>query len=337
MTFRPINNALVQDTLTDINVSVILLVMFNLKLFELLGVRTCTFDEICEALNIEARPMVGILAVCVSKGFLQKIGDYYLLTPVASTYLLERNPLYYGHFWEHYLLGIPFPLYQRTRLAILHNSPKAYGTEDELFKTHEGNVNLSRSFAFGMHSIGLAPAQVWPSLVDLSSDTTFLDIGGGIGTHSVPACHKWGQLQAIIFEKPLVCEIADEHIEKIGLADRITTHAGNMWEDAFPEATTHWYSRIMHDWDDEKCVFLLRKSFNALPSGGKIIIHSSLLNDDRLGPLPVGAELILMVTWTEGRERTRGEMIAILERAGFVEVKAQHSFGIFHIVTGLKP
>ena len=47
----------------------------------------------------------------------------------------------------------------------------------------------------------------------------------------------------------------------------------------------HFYSNIFHDWPPEKCSFLTRKSFDALPPGGRLVVHEMLYDDDKKGPL----------------------------------------------------
>lgn len=40
---------------------------------------------------------------------------------------------------------------------------------------------------------------------------------------------------------------------------------------------------ILHDWDEAKNRALLRRSFEALPSGGAVMISELLVNDERPG------------------------------------------------------
>ena len=108
----------------------------------------------------------------------------------------------------------------------------------------------------------------WPDLLDLSAHRVMLDVGGGSGAHSIGAVSRWPHLRAIVLDIAPVCEVADEFIVSHGLAERIETQAGDMWESELPAADLHFYANIFHDWSEEKGRLLADRSFASLPAGG---------------------------------------------------------------------
>jgi hypothetical protein len=46
-------------------------------------------------------------------------------------------------------------------------------------------------------------------------------------------------------------------------------------------------SRILHDWDADRCGRLLRLAHGLLRPGGAVLVCEMLLQPDRLGPVPV--------------------------------------------------
>jgi cyclopropane fatty-acyl-phospholipid synthase-like methyltransferase len=164
-----------------------------------------------------------------------------------------------------------------------------------------------------------------------------LDIGGGSGSHSIGAVRRWSQMQAIIFEMPVVCEVAEQYIAQYGMQRQIETYAGDMWNDPFPPADLHFYADIYHDWPLEKCRFLAEKSFASLEAGGRIIIHEMLLNDEKTGPFTVAGYAIAMLLWTEGQQFSGRELSTMLDEAGFIDIEVKPTSGYWHIVTGRKP
>ena len=168
-------------------------------------------------------------------------------------------------------------------------------------------------FTRGMHSASMGPALAWPDAVDLSDHHLMLDIGGGSGAHAIGAATRWPQLDVTIFDIPPVCEVADEYIAQYALQDRIQTIAGDMWEDAFPEADLHFYSNIYHDWSPDKGRLLTEKSFQSLPPGGRIIIHETLYDDDKTGPFPAAAYSMAMMSWSlDGAQYSGQELSTML-------------------------
>jgi hypothetical protein len=188
-----------------------------------------------------------------------------------------------------------------------------------------------------MHGSSMGPALAWPERIDLSGHCLLLDVGGGSGAHCIGAVRRWPHLHPVVFDIPPVCEVAAEFLKRYGLQSRISTHVGDMWQDAFSPADLHCYSQIYHDWPPEKCRLLTQKSFASLESGGRILIHEILYDDDKAGPFPAAAFDIVMLLWTpEGQHLSGREVSAMLAEAGFADIEVQPTFGYWSIVTGRK-
>jgi hypothetical protein len=134
-----------------------------------------------------------------------------------------------------------------------------------------------------------------------------------------------------------VCDFVNEYAEKARLSDRLDAARGDMWKDLFPAADLHFYSQVFHDWTPEQCRFLTAKSFSALPSGGRLVVHELLLNADKSGPRLPTLMGMVMLLWTEGRQYSDAELIELLKSVGFGEVRAERTLGSWGIVTGIKP
>jgi hypothetical protein len=153
----------------------------------------------------------------------------------------------------------------------------------------------------------------------------------------IGAVTRWPELAATVLDIAPVCEVAREIALQHGLAERIGTHVGDLWEGRFPNADLHFYSMIYHDWPPEKCRFLTEKSFASLPSGGRILVHEMLFNDGRTGPYPVAAVNITMLLWCTGQQYSGRELSDMLSEAGFKDIEVKPTFGYWSIVTGIKP
>jgi hypothetical protein len=313
-----------------------LLVAHDLKLFSLLAEKSRTLLEICEACNIARRPAEALTSMCVSLGLLQLRDSRIALTPVAEDYLLETSPSYWGGALDFAKANYSLYSFESLKKAVLTNSSQVYGGKG-LFPSHEEQAALARTFTRMMHGCSVGPALAWPNAVELSANRVMLDIGGGSGVHAMSAVRRWPALQAVVLDLPPVCELATEYITREGLQDSVTTHVGDMWNDPFPSADVHFYSWIYHDWPPENGRFLTEKSFRSLPSGGRLIVHELLLNDDKTGPAAVAAYSLIMLLATDGQEYSGRELSVMLAEAGFVGIEVKHTFGYWGIVTGRKP
>jgi hypothetical protein len=81
----------------------------------------------------------------------------------------------------------------------------------------------------------------------------------------------------------------------------------------------HLYSNVLHDWDIPIVRELLARSFEALPSGGRLLIHDAFLNRDKSGPLHVAEYSVMLMHATQGRCYGVGEMESWLQATGFVD------------------
>jgi hypothetical protein len=269
-------------------------------------------------------------------GFLQLQDGRYSLTPLAEDYLLESSPTYFGTYWDLIINNYSVCSLESLEKAMRTDTAQVYGATQEMFKSHEQQAELARFFTRTMHSTSMAPALAWPDVVDLSGRKVMLDIGGGSGAHSIGAALKYPQLQAIVFDKEPVCEVAAAFVAQYALGERIGTHAGDMWKDPFPPADVHFYSFIYHDWTPEKCALLTHKSFDSLPSGGEILIHEMLLNDEKTGPFPIAAFSMVMLGWTEGEQYSGRELSDMLREAGFIDITKTPTVGYWSILSGRK-
>jgi hypothetical protein len=322
--------------LSNIGYSAVL-VAYDLKIFPLLAEEPRTLTGVCDALQLAQRPAQALLSTCVAHGLLQQQGEQYALSPVAEEYLLTSSPTYFGGLLDMLITNDSlFSSFENMKKAVLTNSSQAYGGE-AVFKSHEEQIARARVFTYGMHCHSIGAAQVWPEVIDLSRNLLMLDIGGGSGAHAIGAVQRWPELQAIVYDLPPICQIAEEFAVQYGAQDRVTTHSGDMWNDSFPSADVHFYGDIYHDWPPEKCRFLTQKSFESLPSDGRIIIHEMLYNDQKTGPFTAAAYNDFMLLCTEGQQYSGNELTNMLKEAGFTNIEIQPTFGYWSILTGCKP
>ncbi len=311
-------------------------VAHKLKLFSLLNEAPRTLVEVCQALRLDRRPAEAILRVGLALGLLQMQGELYALTATAEDYLVETSPFYWGHALD-LDITLPWPpSLESLEKMITTDAHQIYGGGDWV-QSHDDQPELALTFTRAMHSYSMAPAQAWPEKIDLSGNRRMLDIGAGSGAHSICAALRWQDLQITTLDIASVCETTREYISRYELQNRIQAQICDIWHDPFPKADLHFYSMIYHDWPSEKNRFLTEKSFESLESGGRIIIHEMLYDNDKMGPFTVAAYNVSMIWCTEGEQYSGSELTAMLEAAGFVDITVKKTFGYWCIVTGLKP
>ena len=304
--------------------------------FTFLAEGPSTLVDICDAKGLKRRAAEAILSVCSAYGFLSLEDGQYTLTPLAEDYLLPDSPTYFGGQLTWNLSHPEIVTLDRLQRAVQTDSPQVYESGQEMFKTHEEEAAFAQQFTRAMHSASMGAATAWPEKLDLSSHQVMVDIGGGSGAHCIGAVSRWSNLRAVVLDRPPVCEVAREYAEQHGLSERLTTDTVDFWNDPYPDGDLHFYGMIFHDWAADKCRFMARKSFASLPSGGRMIVHEMLYDEDRAGPLGVAAFNMVMMMYTDGEQYSGSEIAGFLKDAGFADVDIIPTFGYWGIVTGRK-
>src|ERR1051326_8245245 len=75
--------------------------------------------------------------------------------------------------------------------------------------------------------------------------------------------------------------VVKKHIAAAGLTDRIHTATGDFFQDPLPKADAITMGMILHDWNLEKKMKLIRAVYEALPPGGAFIAIEALIDNAR--------------------------------------------------------
>ena len=334
---RPsVDDRVMWNIVTALSTYPLVLVAHDLKLFSRLAAGARSRDELTNDLKLHDRPMRAILDVCTSLGLVRREDRRYVLTPIAEQYLLERSPVYMGAFLDALIVNFnQVYTFESMRRAVAADAPQVYRGE-ALFDTHEQQAALAAAFTRAMHGHSMAPALAWPDQIDLASARHLLDLGGGSGAHAIAAAMRWPHMRATVVDLPPVCDVAREYINDFGVAARVDATPGDLFTGELPAADVHFYADIFHDWPIDRVEQMMRRSFDALPGNGLILIHEMVADDDG-GPLTVAGYSAAMLVWTQGRQYNRAELAEMLMATGFVDVKTTSTFGYWAIVSARKP
>lgn len=315
-----------------------LLAAHQLKLFETLAVRQgASFEELSKKLKIAPRPLQALLSICAANHLIEVDSDHlYQITELTRQYLLPSSPFDWRSMLDLALKNPSALSYEHAKLALSSDKAQVYGDQD-LFLLNESRSDLALAFTRAMHGKSSASACHWPMRIDLTMHKCFLDIAGGSGAHAMAATKAFANISATVFERPKVSRVAQEYIDKAGLSDRINIVNGNMWTDEFPKADVHFYCDVFHDWPYDRCQLLANKSFDALPKGGRIVVHELLFNRQKTGPVSAALYNMVMLLWTEGQQLAESELTSMLKEAQFLDIQViPTGYGDWSIVTGIK-
>lgn len=302
----------------------------RLDLFGLLnrhGPLTCT--EIARHLEIAEKPARILLLGCTALGLLRKSGAVYSNSLMANRVLLRDVPESIVSIieWQHHINYRPMHAFYEALSANKNVGLDEFeGDESTLYERLAHYPRLEKIFQAAMQCISVQANKTLVRFVDFSRVRHLVDVGGGDGTNVTALALEYPHLRATVFDSPSVCRIAEENIRQAGLADRVNTVAGNCFEDPFPEeADCFLFSHFLTIWSEEENCRLLKKAFDALSSGGRVIVFNMMQSNSGTGPLSaaMGSPYFLTLATGKGMLYTWKEYESWMKQAGFSSVKKQ--------------
>ncbi len=290
------------------------------------------------------RILAGLLAAL--RLLLARDGQY-SLSDEARTYLVKGSPWYWAP-----MASVAVSAWHRDRLLEKlrqRDSDRAAGPEGTPLVSAEGRAaddwaagrvspQRAREVAGRMHAHSLPAAVGLARHYDFHGVARVLDVGGGSGCFMVAAAQAHPHLRCTVMELSAMCEVAGGYIQAGGVADRVDTCAVDMFRQPWPRGyDALLFSNVWHDWNVRTCRWLAARAFEALPSGGRILLHEMLLDDNGDGPVTAAAFSLLMLLATQGQQFTAAELADILSGAGFVRIGITPTHPYYSVVTGHRP
>ena len=185
-----------------------------------------------------------------------------------------------------------------------------------LFEWLSEHPELSTEFNESMTGVfGREPTLV-AEAYDFSVFDSIVDIGGNNGNALSLILNRYPGLHGVVFDQPHVITEAESLLAERGMSDRIAVQTGNFFESVPAGFDAYILSHIIHDWDDNKSVQILKNCRKGINPGGRLLILEWVLPE---GDTPHVAKVvdINMMMLTGGEERTGKQYERLLEKAGF--------------------
>jgi hypothetical protein len=306
--------------------------------FRVLSEKPLGTDALAAELNVDARALKMHLGLLASLGFVERRDDRWNATAATRTWLHPDAEGYCGPLIRGFRDSQPL---HAQLLATLRTGqrPHDYVSAADEWERGEMPDGLAVRITAYMNAHSRASAKavaVQPLFAEVRS---LLDVGGGSAIFPIELSKVRPEVQSTVMEIEAICKEADRYIRAADAQASVKTQAVDMFRAPWPQGhDAHFFSNIFHDWSDETCRLLARKSFEALAPGGRILLHEMLMDDDGCGPTPAAAFSVLMLLGTKGRQYTLPELRGFLEGAGFVDVQSsQTGGGYYSLVSARKP
>ena len=182
------------------------------------------------------------------------------------------------------------------------------------------NSELGSIFDAGMAAI---TAQQIPAIVaayDYSRFKRIVDIGGGLGSLLAALLEAYPEARGILYDQRQVVTNARDFLAGAGIVDRCSVVGGSFFESVPTGGDAYLLKWILHDWDDERALAILKVCRQAMPEQGTLLVIEQVL-PSKIQATPEGQEPIdrdlNMLVAHGGRERSAEEFRKLLSAAGF--------------------
>jgi len=152
--------------------------------------------------------------------------------------------------------------------------------------------------------------------VDFTRTPSVIDIGGGNGSLLKKVLRAAPGVHGVVVDRDHVTAQSARDFAEHEFADRLSALEGDFFRELPSGGDCYLLSRILHDWDDEACVRLLRVCREAVSPGTELVIVERLLPEAG-GTSMASVWDLHMMAITGGQERTRTEYARLLADAGF--------------------
>ena len=273
-------------------------------------------SALAAATGLDADALGRLLRLLASLGIFAQNGDGEYVNTRLSETLAAGAPMSMRDIaalaltpgWSKALGALPAAVQEggATAWDLAHGTP--------IFEYLSAHPDEATVFQSAMTMFSAAEAAAVTDAYDFSGIGTLVDVGGSQGVLLACVLRATPSMRGVLFDLPVMVEGAAELFAAEGVADRATVVGGDFFQ-SIPTGDAHILKHILHDWDDQHCVAILRNCRNATVEGGRLLVVEEALPPGN-APSP-GKILDLFMLMVGGRERTQAEYGALFEQAGY--------------------
>jgi hypothetical protein len=269
-----------------------LLSAVELGLFTTLGANAMTGAELERALGLHGRANPDFFDTLVALRFLDRDGDgadaRYRNTAETARFLDRCSPHYVGGFLEMANARL-YPFWGDLTEALRTGKPQN--------ETKHGRAGtFEELYSNGL--LSMLVAQAHPHIRCISVDL------------------------------PAATAIAARKIQAAGLDDRVSVQSLDFFNDPLPRADVITMGMILHDWNLEKKMHLVKAAYNALPTGGAFVAIENIIDDARReNAFGLMMSLNMLIEFGEAFDFTGADFDGWCRQVGFRETEVIHLAG----------
>ncbi len=289
----------------------------KLGVADLLQEGSRSYTELASATQTDASALYRLMRALASVGIFSETRPHsFSLTPLGE-HLCSEHPK--SQKAQAIMLGEPH--HYQTWGHLLHsiktgesafNHSWGMGIFD-YFKSHPDDAEI---FAKSMNNFSVTEVAALIPVYDFSEFTTLVDVGGGYGEMLGQLLQQYSNHQGILFDEEYVITHCHPTLKKYGVEHRCQTISGNFFASVPPGGDAYLLKHILHDWDDEMAIMILRNCCRVMPEHGKVLVMELVIPTGDTPSASKMLDLNMLVMCQGGKERTEAEFAELFTQAG---------------------
>lgn len=167
---------------------------------------------------------------------------------------------------------------------------------------------------------------------EIGDSQVVADVGGGQGALLIDLLRAHPGVRGVLADQPAVASAARDAIAEAGLSGRCETRGIDFFEAVPAGCDLYLLKSVLHDWNDDDCVRILRSIRQALSATARLLVIERLVPDlPHDDPETIWLDLHMLCV-TGGRERTREEYRDLLDAAGLLLRRVVVTNGPFRVL-----
>jgi hypothetical protein len=275
-----------------------------------------TAEELAAKVGASAGGTRRLLRMLTGIGVFARENGRYRLTELSER-LREDTPGSLKHMFIAETDTVHWRCWERVADAVRTGLPRPKPVFGQAaFEYYSEHKDEGEQFGRAMANISGFAAKAVLDAYDFSGLSTICDVGGGNGSMVLTILGRYPRARGVVADLPYIQSQAEEKIREAGMGDRCRFEAMDFFERVPAGADAHVLKFILHDWNDEESVRLLKNSRAAMAPGGRLLVMEVVVPDGA-GPDFSHVMDLNMLVMTGGMERTAGEYEALLGRGGY--------------------
>ncbi len=292
-------------------------------------------DELSSATGVHSRSLYRLLRALASIGiFIENDDGSFGLTSLATT-LQSDNPmsvrslavLVGEQFWWD-----PWGNLEHSVMTGEAAFERVFGIR--IFEYFGKHPEIGHSFNKWMTRLSELTVPALLESYDFSTFHKVVDIGGGHGSLLVNILKANPKIKGVLFDLPDVVKAANEIDADI--IERCEIIGGDFFELVPAGGDAYILKQIIHDWDDDLSVKILKNCHKAMADNGRVLVIDAVIQPGNAPDLNKFIDLNMLILTHGGRERTEFEFRSLFEAAGFELTNIFSTPSLFSIIEGIR-